>query len=258
MKESPPPKYLYKYRSLASTQQMEFAYRLIVENEVKFSTPEELNDPFEFHCQVIPPRNHQDRAEFVKYLANRYQKDPRDVDQRLDSPEFRTEYSQELVKIARKTVTVFSAAEMYSDPAMWAYYADEHKGICVELCNDVLFSDPYKIDYPETNKPPSLEIQKLRNHDSLLTVIGTKACSWKHEKEWRYIELHPDSPPNPHLVNIPDDMITGVILGARIEDWKRDIVEHWLTLRNRSYRLWEAELKDGEYRIERNLIRERK
>ena len=140
---------------------------------------------------------------------------------------------------------------------MWAYYADEHKGICIELSNDVRFADPYQIEYPTDNRFPKIELHRLGDRDSMQRSIGTKSPSWRHEREWRYIEFHEGAPPKPHIVTLPDNMITGVIIGARIDKYDRQIVEQWVTERDRPIRLWQAELEEDEYVIRRRLVRGR-
>jgi hypothetical protein len=250
-----PPQHLYKYRSLASESQKRHCYELVVHGRAKFSSPDEFNDPFEFHVRPVAPEDPCAGEEYIQRIARDHNRKPEEIEQQIDSPEFLKKAAQTLLAGTGKAITVFTVSARYSDPAMWAYYADEHKGICLELSNDVRFADPYPIEYV-TDRIPTIELHRLHDHDSMRCVIGTKSRSWRHEQEWRYIEFHDGTPPKPNIVRLPDDMITGVILGVRMDKYDRHIVEQWVTERDRPIRLWQAELEEDKYSVRRRLIRE--
>ena len=47
---------------------------------------------------------------------------------------------------------------MYS-PILWAYYADNFKGICIEIEIDETILPVYKINYTHVNPIPDIEIK---------------------------------------------------------------------------------------------------
>ena len=128
-----PPQHLYKYRSLQTKSQMRYCYQLLVRDQAKFSLPDEFNDPFEFHVRPVAPEDPCARKGYIQRIARDHNRNPEDIEQQIDSPEFLKDAARTLLAGTRNTITVFTVSETYSDPAMWAYYADEHKGICIEL-----------------------------------------------------------------------------------------------------------------------------
>ena len=97
---------------------------------------------------------------------------------------------------------------------MWAYYANGHKGYCIEIDmmeSEFVKDNIYKIEYD--NELPFLKNTDGNNgNDSVRNLLTHKYADWAHEDEWRYFV--PDS-------NFWENVkITKVYFGAKIS--KRD------------------------------------
>lgn len=251
--QSEVPQFVYKYKSLQTAKNIEHSYDLIVENKIKYNSPEKFNDPFEFHVEVQLPESAEEREEKVMQIASERGLGPEEVRRRMGSDGFTENVAQLLYEGGGLRARLLSVSATYRDPAMWAYYADDHKGVCIEMTNDVVYQNPHKMKYPD--HPPVL-IYDTSMNDKMLEVLFCKSKSWNHEREWRYIVPVEDLADTDGIDTLPEDMIVGVILGLRIEKRKRKLIEHWLSIRKGHSKLWAAHKAKYKYEIERKLIRE--
>ena len=91
-------------------------------------------------------------------------------------------------------------SQTYKDELLWAYYADTHRGFCIEYELDVLLDYKLKhemvIDVDYIPDIPVFTIQdisssKSDNKSLIKKFIGTKPIRWKHESEMRIITGSP-------------------------------------------------------------------
>lgn len=112
-----------------------------------------------------------------------------------------------------KRVACFS--EVNDSILMWSYYANKHKGVCLEYDptlldngieeNQNLLNAIQKVQYSETqyNNP-----KYFRSADDINNVFFTKALCWTHEQEWRFVL-------NDDIERIKFPCLTGAYMGAR-------------------------------------------
>ena len=129
---------------------------------------------------------------------------------------------------------VLSLAEKPDNLLMWAHYARSHEGFVLELdATHGLFNREAsdgdrvrrleKVAYSQTR--PSIA---LANYSALRALL-VKSLEWEYEQEWRMVlpledslqTIETQSPPI-HLFALPPQVVTGVILGCRISDGRRD------------------------------------
>lgn len=252
-KQSEVPTFVYKYKSLQTAKNLEHSYDLIVENKIKYSTPDKFNDPFELHVEIRLPESAEEREEKVMQIASNQGRKPEAVRRTMESGGFTEIVEKSLYEQGVLRVRLLSVSANYSDPAMWAYYADNHKGVCIVMTNDVMYQNPHEMTYPD--QPPVM-IYDSSMKDKMHEVLFCKSNSWLHEKEWRYIVPAEELDETDGIDKLPEDMIVGVILGLRIEKWKHNLIEHWLSTRKGHSKLWAARKAKYKYEIERELIRE--
>jgi hypothetical protein len=78
-------------------------------------------------------------------------------------------------------------------------------------------------------------------------LVYTKAKEWAYEEEWR---IHTHAASGPGVEQFPPQILTGVILGARISDADREAVISWTRQRETPCEILQATLAKHEYRIE--------
>lgn len=107
-------------------------------------------------------------------------------------------------------------SEVWDSILMWSYYANCHKGVCIEF-------DLSRLDYTDTlNRniidnisrvhytPVRADLLSSNNDNTTFNFLTTKADVWSHEHEWRLIcESNNDF--------LPFDCISKVIIGANFD-----------------------------------------
>jgi hypothetical protein len=102
----------------------------------------------------------------------------------------KTGYKNSQREIDRKTVGVCSLTECGDSPYMSWYYADQHRGVCLEFSTDVApFDRAVPVSY--VNSPPVFRSFS----DPYLQQVArmqTKGRAWSEEREWRLLG-HPST-----------------------------------------------------------------
>ncbi len=225
-------------------------------NEIYFSRPEAMNDPFECKPFVSVPRRPKDIKEHAKHLARKHASGlsisetnalVRRAASRIASPEERakTQYS-----IANHS-GFYCLSSVPDNLLMWAHYADEHRGCCIEFDVDnlnngwVFRAEP--VQYMTDR--PVIDIKWYGDRDKYneiadKTFLG-KSVDWEHEREYRIIKYD-----SAGIETIKAECVSGVIFGCRMNERDRD----WLLnlASNREYKptYYEAIEHPSEYRLE--------
>ena len=154
---------LYKYRDYRSPYRDDY----ITLNEVHYTFPRLLNDPFDIH-PYVRPLTKEEKQELMKttvgHLSQTY---------------------------------VFSLSKTYKSIQMWAHYADAHKGICYgfDVSEDEKCFSP-RLDVCYDDLRPQINIldqyrgsaEKIENQ--LKKAITTKQKQWAYEEEVRCLKRY--------------------------------------------------------------------
>lgn len=112
-----------------------------------------------------------------------------------------------------------SFSSTYEDLPMWAYYASNFAGMCLEFdTNELCIGDFQneqlrKVEYAR-NALPALSVRDLalgKLEESVMARITRKRVEWQHEKEWRFVTG--EKGPKYYL----DDALRRVYLGPRVD-----------------------------------------
>lgn len=167
---------------------------------------EDLNDPFEcnlFYDLDVLMNKYIDN--FNKFINAEILDENTIEDETLAISEFlkqpvKESIEKELSKLEdmiKNKTSIICLTEDYSVNPMWAHYADNHKGICIEydfknISNFMFEILCFPIEYVE-NSDNTLELSALfddtikTNSIWLLRLILRKSHDWKYENEWRII-----------------------------------------------------------------------
>lgn len=172
--QTPRPGTLYRYRPLGS----DFAKR---ELEAIFSSYlyaprfDQMNDPMEAMIQYPA----EDRFAFLM-------------------PEHFLEFSKKALSDAASTAKksgLISMSTTHLDYPLWAYYASNFEGLCLEFdtqelaLGDLQRSPLLPVIY-DSAAPPLLTFELLALSDTIDLITNRlmqKRQEWQHEKEWRYL-----------------------------------------------------------------------
>jgi hypothetical protein len=211
------PQYLFKYRTLESLE------KILQNNSLWFSNPQDFNDPFD--CQIVVEGNHSEKE--LKELIKRTVHAPiTDLEVAQLAKEVATipGKCEEILNtsitnfMARNGVCCFAGNE--SNLLMWSHYSNSHKGVCLKFdaLKDpafftFLFPVNYQSEYPNYNHLGD-------GHDILRSLILTKSDHWQYEQEQRILK-----PNEVGLHQFKKPALVEIIFGCRCseEDIKKYI-----------------------------------
>ena len=231
----------YKYRAFGplGSETRSRPSGTILKREIYFAPPRALNDPFDCYPNFTLSGRPEERRKLIDEIAKSTatRKGARVTDKR--------KYSAAISDITAKLADQKARGEVFFDhindvtgiycmsrecdvASQWAYYADEHRGLCLEYT--IRQGAGFTSVYPVTYSADRVEVDItaiLRDFNTsgelLFNAVITKSSVWVNECEVR--ALH--KPPGPFTY--PEGMLTGVIFGAKAEpvdvDWLRSTAD---------------------------------
>lgn len=129
----------------------------------------------------------------------------------------RIEDMYEMLRHQIEQFGIVSFAGTHDDLPMWAYYASNFAGMCLEFDTGELaigdfFGESLQPVIYAHNALPPLTLANVTNEQSLIARLTRKRCEWAHEKEWRFITGEFG---RKHYL---DDALRRVFLGPRVDE----------------------------------------
>jgi hypothetical protein len=249
------PQNLYKYGHIEDDKRILYTRKTLEDNDLYFSSPHGLNDPFDSAMKCIAKGS----KAACKLLFRQWLQRRPDLKRRkhldFEKQFFRkSRWREELVKgleeeimAKRREFGVFCMTRKKDDILMWAHYAANHKGFCLEFQTDnIFFARAREVRYGRR----LAQVNLLSPWDSLIehaaAALLTKSEDWRYEEEWRIVDL--DS--GVGVQKCPPEAISSVILGCRMSSGKREQIRDWCTSRKPKPMFYEARIKDGEFGLD--------
>ena len=163
----------------------------------------------------------------------------------------------------RHTIGVSCFSESCDSLLMWAHYAHNHRGFCVEyelnVFNEKIQFTPVPVIY--SDERPCLTSIDLTNpdmdtHSFFITGLTTKASEWSYEKEWRIIRDEGACGINWDKKNkgalLPSIQPSAIILGCESSnELENEVRSYCNNSKKNLYRMYKAET---EYRLKKEPI----
>jgi hypothetical protein len=219
---------LYKYRAVSAQ-----SLALIINRELYFAEPKQLNDPFDFQLNISTAL--QDAIERA-------------------GTDTGTSVTEKLAKLSSidhiykkmesdiEHVGILSLSRIADSALMWTHYASEHKGFCLgfrlsrtftKLNEDHLIVGCSVVEYFHVNPfyeyfvefAKAEEVPEWNEVYEVLLAMGmlAKSKSWKHEKEVRVVRKESGTVPFQ-----PEDLVE-VIFGSRMAERDRSTIRKLLS-----------------------------
>ena len=232
------PRFLYKYCSLQR------ALEIIGNQSVYFATYDLFNDPFDCAMLVDPNCSKADWESYLRLQGVDSAMVNSIVDDMMSHPEKGTEIIRDSIEKVKKNIGVLCLSDRPNNLLLWAHYADQHHGVCLEfdvLADPPLFCIPKKVLYDDTFPT----INYLRNPSSVVEALCHKSKDWQVEGEYRVIKHNVTG-----LQAVKPEALSKVILGMKCDDnnidtmlqaLKRDIYPNT--------QLCQATISNTDYRI---------
>lgn len=163
-----------------------------------------------------------------------------------------------IVDQVRTKLGIFSLSKTVFNELLWAYYANGHKGFCIEYDFEQLkksiskghlhsiFNVQYKNDIPEFSIN-SITDNLVDDTQFLKCLIATKSMAWEREEEIR-ITLYSSG-----LLGISPESVTGIYFGFRMPESDKELIK--ASLASRDIKYYQMELKPNSYLLEAELIK---
>lgn len=148
---------------------------------------------------------------------------------------------------------ICSFSNTIKDIQMWAYYADNHKGFCIE----------YEVDQDEMKKnelilkkviyknkrPETIVTDKEIKREKFLKQICTKSHLWDHEKEVRMISFRTSN----NLIKFPGK-IKSVTFGINMPFHERTIITDLISSKDKEIKFYLARISNDIYTVHRTSL----
>jgi hypothetical protein len=220
--------YFYKY---SSSDHLEWLRVILLEHKLYLPDLTQLNDDND----GLPKLAMQSEGEMVSFVYGQFVKN----NPHMESEELRRHEAiirfnihahgpqalhPSLVKSLDsqfKDFKIYSMSKRYDMPHMWALYADNHRGYCLEFANvPPLFDQAREVSYlPSDDMLIAVTDPDLREGRFLFC----KTLDWSNEEEVRLVRARTGS----NIVIIDPRWLTRIILGRKMADVHNKQIREW-------------------------------
>jgi hypothetical protein len=243
----------------------EWVRRLVVESELYFAKPSTFNDPLDcriparFEGSKLTVEQHWRgvaREHFASWPRRTRRARIQELIRNSATPEGRAKLTEQLFSTLAENGTACFATDPTS-MLMWSYYAEGHSGVAIRFGMDFsriaalgealeaqgtqLF--PVEVQY--SNDFPNCNYYTSTTHERLKVLLGTKSAEWGHEEEWRLV-----LPNRSGYFKIPCTIITGVVLGMRVDARHEATIREWIANRSPRVELLRVAHMPDSFRLE--------
>ena len=197
------PERLYKYRTIDS------AIITLREPSIYLSSITDFNDPYEGHYLLDADNTKQEWFNFLHTQGGDSCEAEALAQQLISDPQKAKEFQEKSINNVLSSSGVYCFGKKCDNILMWAYYAEDHRGVCIEfdplkddeLCN-ILLPINYSNNYVQFNY--------LKDNSGPTKAILQKAKCWEREEEYRLIKINKAKT----ILKIKPSAITAVVLGC--------------------------------------------
>ena len=246
------PRTIFKYQPLSIQTLINLQSQVIY-----FCSPSQLNDPYD--CTIstrVKKLSHSEINSVREHYINDLDRDDPAAQELLSMGrlKLREMLQASLTQIAEqarlkffKESGVACFTESNNNMLMWAHYADNGRGICLEFDTEFEpFTLMRKVKYvdsiPEIN---SLSALIKDDFDQFIDLYCTKSDHWKYEKEWR--SLHDSAGTR---FTYESNALKAVYFGPEVDKSVLNIVCLILHGQNPDVKLHTSKTRDDKFSIE--------
>ena len=244
------PTHFYRYQTCERIDRLE---PILLHHELYFPTAAELNDPLD--CQPrIAKASLRHLARFLVRMFS--QANPRaSIDERAEVLRVATEginalgieaQHAEISKYFHASSSgtrILSLSTRWNNMSLWAKYAADHTGYCLEFANLGMFSRARPVVYGD---PVDLDVTSPSALADSLENLYRKTRDWANEDEYRIV----GPTVAPSRLEMDSKWLTRIILGKDMKKANRDVIRKWSRLRVPPLVVVEAQFNQLERQLE--------
>lgn len=215
----------YKYSSFNHHERLRV---IILQHELYFPNLSQLNDPADGRPKLLPLSIDQLVSFAHSDLIRRKPDLPHDVQEREASkirsfvqahgPAVVLRMMAESLYAELDDYRIYSSSKSYNNLMLWAKYAADHSGYCLEFANEGPFTSAFEVTYADY----TLDVTDLEQRGNPYFFF-CKRQEWSNEEEVRILLLRGSNP----IVRIEPSCLTRLILGKDMSDADRKLIRGW-------------------------------
>lgn len=270
-------KHLYRYRKFNDNTLKE-----ILNGELYFSLPIELNDPFDCMPIVECEGTVEEYRELYKDIQKKYHYNnlsDEEIDKRVQeefdeskiiNKKVLSDFINQSILQSRNQVYVCCFSENNNNTLMYTHYSDNHTGVCLEYSLKALSTQFEIIDQLnyEIERPIIRFIDgfKMGEKEYSKRFLLTKSKPWEYEKEHRIIafpvltdegklldSVIPVSSEH-RIIKLQPKTLTGLILGYKISDEQEALLIDKIRAEHLDVNIYKARPSKLDFKMEINQI----
>nr|WP_255233414.1 DUF2971 domain-containing protein [Aliifodinibius salipaludis] len=149
---------------------------------------------------------------------------------------------------------MYSLSRTYKHELLWAHYASEHTGFCIEydletLVKDNIYQDFFHFSVDYAKSPPIIRMNDLKNGEAnqlIRKLAGTKSKSWAYEEEIRIVSDEAGRQDYDYSA------VESIYFGLRMPEQKKKVIMD--RMKGRGINYYQINLKDDSYKYEREPV----
>jgi len=223
---------------------------VITRSELYFPDPSQLNDPAEAKPKLaklslekicsflhnmfilnnpnLPPDLYQQNKAQIEFNVSRFgsQKILEEMSKTLNA-----EFS---------TFRIYSMSKRSDNMSLWARYASNHRGYCLEFSNSGLFTAAREVIYGDT-----VDFDPTDPDQRNAYILFQKTLDWQTEEEVRLVTPRGTLP----IIKFDPNLLTRIIIGQYMPDKKINMIRKWANVRSPLLTIVRAEYNEFEHKI---------
>lgn len=258
---------LYKYRSWIRPYHQD----CLLKNELYFSSPKDMNDPFDFK---IPPNfallnTDESIAQYfnegiskitvaqIERMGGIEQMKRKMYDRfTLELSQTQRDFEENFFPTIDRHFGVICLSHVWDSVLMWSHYSDNHFGFCLgfeqkALLETCKFGSQGIVQY---DRFPDINPLTANDPKTIIMQSFFKAPGWSYESEFRIVKLeYPDELSHDMRIHkYPDTCLKEIILGLRTSDEdKADLIK---VAAKRRIPVYQVEKVPLSFNLKRRLI----
>lgn len=246
---------LYKYISM-QPDKIKYLEEVFRDREIFFSSPTKFNDPFECRPYLTWYRKGKKLRDFFDQMVlEKFPEDNRETRRRKCNEGYKRfrinqdKYMKNLYEEFLNFTGLYCLTQIPDNILMWSHYANGHNGLVLEF--DVtkeytLFYEAIEVHY--SKEYPHVNLMEIGEPEHFKKALLTKSIDWNYEKEWRIVKTPREGGAGKYKFS--NELLTGVIFGATIENKNKELVLVWLKEYPTEINLFQAKINETKYQLD--------
>jgi len=223
---------IYKYMNWS----IDYHKNCLLKNQLYFSSPRELNDPYDFkiHSDFSLLDTDYKKLQYIDLGINNASKEQLQKIgninaykkrmlsfMKLNPEQFQSEH--DVMETARSSIRfgILCFSLKWNSILMWTHYANSSKGFCFGLNREKIEADKIGMSglVKYQNEFPSIDPLDTNHMEKIIKQMHFKAEVWSYEEEYRISIIKEQALwPADRLYAFPDEYLEEIILGLNISE----------------------------------------